>query len=115
VNCKTLVLVLVSALGSGCVSNWGSMNLATTRNVSVDAETIQRKVKGEDCLHMVLFIPLGKMNPNIEQAMNNALDTTPDANALINVSVYQETLFTYVYNRSCLQIEGDAVRVESGS
>jgi hypothetical protein len=96
---------------AGCASNWGSLNLATTKNVGIQPSLVQRNVEGEDCLWMFLFIPIGKLNPNIEEAINDALGKAPEANLLSNVSVSQHFLFTYIVNRSCLRVKGDAVRV----
>lgn len=96
---------------TGCVMNWGSLNVVTTKNVPLQPVVVQQNVEGEDCLWMFLFIPIGKFNPNIEEAINDALSKVPEANLLSNVSVSQHIFFTYIVNRSCLHVKGDAVRV----
>jgi hypothetical protein len=107
----TVVAFLSSA---GCSLRMGDLTAVASQNVSVSAEPIRRAVEGRDCVHLLLFIPLGSLVPSYEEAVDRALAQVPDANALVNVSMYVEPIFTYVYNRNCLRVKGDAVKIATG-
>jgi hypothetical protein len=62
---------------------------------------------------MLLFIPLGSLNPSIEEAADRALRKATSADMLTNVSVYRDLLFLYIYSRTCARVEGDPVSTAS--
>lgn len=108
---STFVAALVVSVAClGCTTNLGDLTIVSTHNVAVESETLQRNVEGEDCANMLLFIPLGKLDPNLEDAMDMAMEKVPDGHLMANVAIYSEILFTYIFNRVCLQIKGDVAK-----
>lgn len=105
------LLLLVITLLTGCSLNWGSLRIATSQNIPMRTEVLRKNATGKDCVWQFIFIPLGKLNPNIEAAITDAINTVPDANALTNIAVYQDLLITFIVNQSCVRVVGDAVRV----
>jgi hypothetical protein len=106
-----ILSILIASLVGGCSFNLGSLTAASTKNVPLPQTMVKRAVEGKDCAHMFLFIPLGSLNPNFQEAADNALSTAPGANALADVAIYSEPLFLYIYNRNCIRVRGDAVKI----
>lgn len=106
-----LGLLLVAALSSGCATRLGDLSLVASKSVGLTPEVMQRGVEGEDCVHLLLFLPLGSLNPNLQEAMDNALAKVPEANAMSDLAVYNDTVFTLIYNRTCLRVRGDVGRL----
>lgn len=104
-----LGLAFTVAIGLGCTTRMGDLSIATSKNLTRDFEVVRADVEGEDCTHMLLFIPIGSMNPSMEGAIDNALESIPEADAMTNARFKQTTLFTLIYNQGCLKVKGDAV------
>ena len=96
---------------SGCSLNFGGLTAASTKNVGLPARMLKRGVEGKDCVYNVLGIPLGSLNPNIQEATDRALESVPDANALSDAVLYAEPLIFVVYNQTCIRVRGDAVTI----
>ena len=105
------LFLLVFAL-SGCSFRTGDLSIVASQNVGLQPELIQRSVEGEDCTHVLLFIPMGSLVPNLDEAMDRALEKVPDGNILTDVAVYSDVRFTYIYNRTCLRVKGDVGRLK---
>jgi hypothetical protein len=104
----TVALALVVALG--CTTRVGDLTIATPKNLSRSFDVVRADIEGEDCYHMLLFIPLGSINPSMEGAIDDALESVPEADAMTNARFQQSILFTLLYNQGCYRVRGDAVR-----
>ena len=109
---RALTVVSLAALLVGCSIRMGDFTLLSSKNVGVEGEVIQRGVEGEDCVHMLLFLPLGSLNPNLEEAMDRAMAEVPSGNVMTDLAIYNDVLFTYLYNRICIRVKGDVGRIE---
>jgi hypothetical protein len=66
-------LLIILSLTS-CVHRLTDFTIISTKNISMDANRGKR-VKGEDCSLMILFIPVfGKLNPDLKDAIDNAIE-----------------------------------------
>lgn len=62
---------------------------------------------GEDCQHIVLFIPTSGV-PTIDEAIDRALEPVK-ANVLLDAVVnYNTFYFPFIYGQTCWRAEGDA-------
>jgi hypothetical protein len=104
----TALVVVVSL--SGCTTRIGDLTVGSTKNLPHDFNVIKKDVEGKDCFQMILFIPLGTLNPTYDGAIDAALDSIPEADSLVDATFHQDTLFTLLYNRGCIRVTGDAVR-----
>jgi hypothetical protein len=109
---RLLLCITLTALLSGCSFNMGTLTAASTQNISLPHTTVKNAVEGKDCAKSVLFIPLGSLEPNVQEAADNALATAPGANALTDVVLYADPLILLLYNEVCLRVRGDAVKVD---
>ena len=101
-------LSLLAALVVGCRFNYGDLNLVSPRNVRFDTETLRRGVEGRDCMYTLVFLPLGSLNPNLEEAVDRALAEVPEANVLTDIAIYEDRVTTLLINQRCLRVKGDA-------
>ena len=71
---RRMALTLVTlGLLSGCTTRVGDLTILSTKNVALQPTTTARNVEGRDCTHMLLFLPLGKLNPTLDEALENAM------------------------------------------
>jgi hypothetical protein len=101
-------LALVVGLASGCVVTTGHLAAMTTR--TADPALMDRApashVVGRSCINVVIAFPTGL--PNIEDAMNEAIERA-GAHLLTDVTVrYDLVYFPLVYGVACYVVEGDA-------
>jgi hypothetical protein len=94
-------------LGSGCAFRMGDFALISSQNVGLRPEPIRKGVEGKDCVYMLLFIPIGGLVPNVEEAMDRAMEQVPEGNVMMNVAIYNDVIFTYVLNRTCARVRGE--------
>jgi len=106
------LIALTGVLGTGCSLRMGDLTVATGKNVPVVGTTLRRGVEGSDCVHLALFIPLGSLTPNIQEATDRALEQVPEANALTNGAMYVDPFTVILYTRSCIRVKGDAMKIE---
>jgi hypothetical protein len=104
------LFVTVFAVCAGCSLRMGDFTAIATQNVRTPSQELRPRVEGRDCVHWILFIPVGSLIPNIEEAVDRALEKVPEGNAMANVALYQDPFFTYIYNRSCIRVKGDVVK-----
>ena len=108
---RSALLVAVAWVATGCTTRVGDLTVATPKNMRTSFEVLQRDVVGKDCFQTVLLlIPIGTQNPTIDGAIDDALDQVPEADALVDASLFQDDLFLLLYTQNCIRVEGDAVR-----
>ncbi len=109
---RRVLICALAMLLPACSVNYGSLRIASSKNLPIEPAILKTKATGKDCMWSLLgMIPLGKLNPNVEAAMNSALEQAPEANALTNVNIYQDVLFALVVTELCFRVEGDAVKI----
>lgn len=108
-NSRSLLLALVTSLLLGCQTRIGDLTVASSKNLPADFNVVQENVIGESCSHVLLIIPLGTMNPTIDGAIDDALAKAQGADALVNATIKRTSLFTLLYNRGCVTVEGTAI------
>ena len=107
------LLAIVLSIVPGCTTRVGDLTIATSKNLNREFDVVQPDVEGQDCTNMIVFIPLGTLNPSMEGAIDDALESVPEADALVNARFRQSMLFTLIFNQSCVRVKGDAVRTAS--
>jgi hypothetical protein len=106
----SFLLVLLVAFATGCTTRVGDLTIATSKNLPQRFDVVRQDVLGKDCSYMFLFIPLGKLNPSVEGAIDDALEAVPEADAMADAQFHQDILFTLLFNQSCFRVKGDAIR-----
>lgn len=106
---RKAVLLVAIAMLSGCTTRIGAFTFASTKNLGVAYAPLQTSVEGEDCVTIILFIPIGTLNPNIQDAVDRAVEKVPNGDMMTNVTVNEDLLFTLIYNRRCVRVTGDVV------
>lgn len=113
------ILISLSLLISGCSTRLGQFTAASTHNVrNLDYTTeTKRPVKGDSCIHHVLFIPIGASDDRIQRAMDDAISTGQrrgtDGDLLVNARINHEAWSIGIYGQDCIEVTGDLVAVNS--
>ena len=101
-------LPVLLGLVSGCRTRLGDLTLLSTKNVTLTSSVVERSVEGKDCVQMLLFIPIsGRLNPTLDEAMADAMSNVPDGNIMTDVALYNDVIFTLLYNQLCYRVKGD--------
>jgi hypothetical protein len=109
----TRFLLALCMIGiSACSLRTGDFTLASSRNTGLAYTPLRKNVRGSDCSQSVLFIPWGSMNPNIQDALDDAVRQVPNGDMMINATVHYDILVTLLYNRTCMRIDGDVANSE---
>jgi len=58
---KAVLFLAIAMLSSGCTTRIGAFTFASTKNLGVAYAPLQTSVEGEDCVNMILFIPIGTL------------------------------------------------------
>ncbi|GAA66824.1 MULTISPECIES: hypothetical protein [Pseudoalteromonas] len=110
---KKVIGLLVGAMAlSGCTHRIGDFTIASTKNMNhtnsnhkVDYDT---RVVGKDVKHTVLIFPTGISN--MKEAMDNAIEQTPSAVGLSNVTVkVVQWYIPLIYGQSYFEVEGNPI------
>lgn len=108
---RVVALSLPMLLACACTTRIGDLTVASPKNLPGEFTEIRRGVEGQDCSYVVLFfIPVGTLNPTIDGAIDDALAKVPDADALVDATLYNDLLLTLIFNSNCIRIEGTAIR-----
>ena len=103
-------LVLASVLFlSACTTRIVDYTVISTKNVDIsDMASYERasaRVQGVDTAHTILIFPTG--TPNMKEAIDRAIETTPNANALVdgvvNLRAWQ---IPFIYGQTSYVVEG---------
>jgi hypothetical protein len=115
---KKILILLCFVSVSGCSTNHGTFTVASNRIVNLKEFGVNgnKKVKnviGKDVGHIISFIPAGKMNPNVNDAMNDAFRKT-DTDLLTDVTVTSWGFYIpYIYGQFGWKVQGDAVKTRN--
>ncbi len=117
-SCRSVATALVAAVvllaPAGCVVRQGdftvlSTKLIRTSNFDLSGADRVRGVQGEDMAHIIFIIPT-KQNPNIEDAIDNALEKE-NGDVMTDVVVESYSWYIpYIYGRAGWRVQGDVVR-----
>lgn len=99
----TLSLILAF---TGCTSHsaGGILTLASSKSLTLDYEVLQRDVTARRCT-------MQNFPPPVDEAIDLAIRSVPDANAMANVFVENTNESYIVAVRTCVGVRGDAVRI----
>lgn len=109
---KIIFVFVVILLSSGCVQRIGDFTVASTKNMDIK-RTLHRvdeteRLVGKDTKHIIIFFPTG--NPNMKEAMDNAVEKHQGAVGLSNVTVKSTFWYIpYIYGRASYEVEGNPV------
>lgn len=109
------LLLLVATVLPGCVINHGDYTVLSSRLVDTGAFELSkadrvRNVVGQDYTHIIVFFPAGKLNPSIDEAVNDAL-TQANGDLMTDVTVtYFAWYIPFIYGREGWRVKGDVVR-----
>ena len=102
------ILTLAMALTlSACVTNMGMLSTVASSDNLVEGPLLATAVEGEDCMHTVLFIPAGKLNPGFAPAIRSAIRSVDGGVYMTDIEVTAELIYFYLYSRRCIRVSGD--------
>ena len=103
-----ILLVLATFIFSSCSQRIFDFTMVSTKNVDLSkASTFERskiRANGEDGVYWLITIPLGF--PNLKEAIDRAIESTPGAVALVDGVVYSKSWWAILTGYSSYVVEG---------
>ena len=118
---RNLVLGAGVVLGTAaCTTRLGDLTILSTKNVELNQiggfERHTVRVEGKDAAPILLFVPAG--TPNMEEAVDRAIESVPGGVALVNAVAYAGWWWIpLVYGQEWFRVEGTVLvdpRVRAG-
>jgi hypothetical protein len=111
--CLRLACLSAAAIAfSGCAFRMGDLSIVSSKNVALNPEPIKRSAEGKNCLYFLLgLIPITGFVPNLEEAMDQAIEQVADGNLLTDIAIYNEFTYFVVASEQCIRVKGDVGRV----
>lgn len=106
---KVIVLSCATLMLAGCSQRIADFTIMSSKNVDlsrgVDFKRLPTRIIGEDKKSIIMFIPTGE--PNIKEAMDNAIESVPGAIGLVDgVVTYSAWWIPYLYGEFGYEVEG---------
>lgn len=103
-----IALSIVAITFSSCSYRVLDFTLISTKNVDLsNAASFERgnqRVEGIDMVHTIIIIPLGR--PNMKEAVDRAIETTPGCVALVDGVVHSNYWWAILYGQTSYLVEG---------
>jgi len=97
-------------LATGCTTRLGDFSVMTNRNMP--AQLVKTKiVRGSDCAPIFLWWTIGE--PNLEAAVDDAMEVDPSAEMLVDVTVETSRWSLILFGSQCFKVKGTLARVKS--
>lgn len=106
---KLVVCIVLVSLAASCTMRLVDFTAISTKNIPIKPRILGH-TEGKDCAYTILFIPTGM--PNIEDAVDDALQNYPEGNVLLNGVLYYEYISLPFFSRYCYRIEGQAAEIK---
>lgn len=112
-GCCVLILLFFALFLAGCTTNLGDFTLLTSKNINLSdfstekAEKTTEQAYGEDCAHIIFFIPTGV--PNLKETVDRALESK-NAYMLTNARIKHFFFWIpYIYGQVKYEVRGNPV------
>ena len=113
------MLVILAALAAGCSARppIARLTLVTTHDAFPAASIIATDVEDRYCywrtfLDVFSRFPWNQFMANHALALQRAMHSHPDANLMVNASVWAESISFLLGDRYCVVVRGDLGRIE---
>ena len=111
---KGIIFLMAAMALAGCAHPMGHFSVLSSRNVNgldaISSPVGTSRVSAETCRDWILFIPITS-RPDLDDALSEIVHKTPGANALSDVTMKRDGLFTFFYNKQCYTIEGTPIKL----
>ena len=106
---KVVFITFVVFLLAGCTRRIVDFTIISTKNVAVPVDSKGLRIKGEDCVVVILF-PFGV--PTIKEAIDRAIENAgPEYDALIDGVIYAGN-YSFIFGQQCFIAEGTAINTK---
>jgi len=105
---KIILLSIIALIVSSCTHRLVDFTMISTKNIDFsdagEFERADQRVEGEDRVYYLITIPLGI--PNMEEAIDKAIEKTPGAIALVDGVVYSKSMWFVLTGYNSYLVEG---------
>jgi hypothetical protein len=108
-------LLFALALGAvaGCASPLGTLGVVHPDADDVGLKLLRPGVTARSCRSSVVGIPLSAGDPDVREALATILALDREGDVVANARMSWRHLVTGIYNRRCIEIQGDLARTVS--
>lgn len=94
----------------GCATSHGPVGVLAPSSDVVGSKLLRSHAVGRSCRTRVFGIGRGTAAPQLHEALAQILAQDEEGDVVLNADVRSSSLVTGVYNRHCLEVEGDLAR-----
>ena len=100
--------ILVLSTASCITQRFGDLTVMSTKNVNIGEEYVRvaQNVEGKDAITSMVFIYSTALVPNLEEAVDRALESA-DGDLLTNVVIYFERKWFVLWGEDAFIVKGD--------
>lgn len=99
-------------LTTACSHRIGDLTMASTKNINLQTGLHKigpRRIVGEDVAQIIVLFPT-KVAPNLEEAMDNAIEKAPGAVGLADVTIKRHFWYIpLIYGKDTIEVEGNPI------
>jgi hypothetical protein len=104
------VLVALGFALSGCATSLGTIGVAAPDAGAMGLKLLRPGATGRACRTTVFGVPLADGEPRLQDALAEILALDAEGNVVVNAEVRWRHVVTGVYNRRCVEVQGDLAR-----
>ena len=106
---RTIIFLSAALLVASCSTRLTDFTVISSKNVEIsrgaEFKRGRERVTGTDVKHVIIVIPTGR--PDVKQALDRAIESTPGAIALVDgVISFHSWFVPLVYGRQWYEVEG---------
>ena len=115
ISVQLVMTVFLALMLNGCTYQMTNYTMVSTRNIDFSQPLkvdINKRVQGEDIASIIVIVPLGMSTES--QAMDNAIQQTPNCIGLTNVSISIYMWYIpLIYGKTGYVVEGNPVCINT--
>lgn len=107
------VLGLLALPLLGCATSLGNVGVVQPDADGIGLKMLRPDVSGRSCRSSIVGVPLAAGEPDLREAIAGILALDREGNVVANARVRWHSVVTGLYNRRCVEVEGDLARTVS--
>ena len=107
---RRLALVAIGLGLSGCATSLGTIGVAVPDPEAMGLKMLRPAAIGRSCRATLLGLPLADGEPRLQDALGEILALDAEGNVVVNAEIRWRRVVTGLYNRRCIEVQGDLAR-----
>jgi len=107
------IIVLLAGFLTACTTSVGTVGVMRRNAGDVGVKLLRPGVTGRSCRASLVGLPLSGSPPDLREALEEIFGLDAEGDMVVNAEVRWQQLLTGLYNRRCIEVQGDLARTVS--